>query len=158
MWPRRSPRPEYSLNFATRTIDESGFLDAFERHSSEILCGLKPEHLPEVDTEVIREWGSSDAEAELAELVYRARECRVGIERMSEEVSARQQLGRITEQVDRIDKEFEEFRKSRKEQPGEPPKKSRRWFKGFGQIGQGAAPVDRQRRACGRRHSIPCVS
>ena len=92
-----------------------------------------------MDQEVIRDTGSSDAEAELAELVYRARAYRNRAERMAQEVSPRQQLRHVAEQVARIQKEFEEFSASQTEQPPEPPKKSRPWFKGLGQIGQGAA-------------------
>jgi len=132
---------KYSLDFSNQTVEESGFLDAFERHAGDILDGLRPDHLPDVDKEVIRETGSPDADAELAELVYCARGYRVRADCMSQEVSVRQQLRNIAEQVGRIDKEFEEFKNSRKNQEGDgkPPKKSRRWFKGLGQIGQGAA-------------------
>lgn len=58
---------KYSLEFGNRTIEDGGFLDAFEAHASEILGGLRPEHLPEADKEVLREMGSPDAE--LAELL-----------------------------------------------------------------------------------------
>ena len=105
----------------------------------DILDGLRPDHLPVVDQEVIRETGSPDAEAELAELVYRARAYRNRAERMAQDVSPRQQLRHVAEQVARIQKEFEEFSSSQTAQPPEPPKKPRPWFKGLGLIGQGAA-------------------
>lgn len=129
----------HSLDFSNRTLDDSGFLDAFERHAGDILEGLRPAHLPDVDREVIRQTGSPDADAELAELVYGARAYRVRHARMSQEVSTRQELRHVAEQLARIEKEFEDFRKSGEISEGEPPKKSRRWFKGLGQIGQGAA-------------------
>ena len=129
----------YSLDFSNRTLEESGFLDAFEPHMRDILDGLRPDHLPLVDQEVIRNTGSPDAEAELAELVHRARAYRSRAERMAQEVSSRQQLRHVAEQVARIQKEFEEFSSSQTDQPREPPKKPRPWFKGLGQIGQGAA-------------------
>ncbi len=130
---------KYSLDFSNRTLEESGFLDAFEPHMRDILDGLRPEHLPLVDQEVIRNTGSPDAEAELAELVHRARAYRRRAERMAQEVSTRQQLRQVAEQITRIQKEFEEFTSSQSDQSREPPKKPRAWFKGFGQIGQGAA-------------------
>lgn len=130
---------KYSLDFSNRTLEESGFLDAFEPHMAEILDGLRPEHLPHMDREVIRETGSPDADAELAELVHRARAYRTRAERISQEVSTRQQLSHVAERVARIEKEFEEYNAKSSDEPREPPKKSRRWCKGLGQIGQGAA-------------------
>ncbi|MBI4266735.1 MAG: hypothetical protein HY657_20400 [Acidobacteria bacterium] len=92
---------KHSLDFSNRTLDESGFLDAFEPHMVEILDGLRPEHLPQVDKEVIRETGSPDAETELAELVHRARAFRRQAERMSQEISTRHQLRQVAERVAR---------------------------------------------------------
>ena len=71
--------------------------------------------------------------------MYSARAHRARIERVSQEMSTRQQLRHVSEQVGSIEKEFEKFRNSKQDRNGEPPKRSRRWFKGFGQIGQGAA-------------------
>ena len=130
---------KHSLDFSNRTLEESGFLDAYEPHMREILDGLRPEHLPQVDREVVRETGSPDADAELAELVYRARARRLWAERMSQEVPAREQLRHVSERVARIEKEFEEYNAKSEDEPREPPKKPRRWCKGLGQIGQGAA-------------------
>lgn len=66
----------YSVDFSNRTIEEAGFLDAYEAHASEILAGLRPEHYPDADKEVLREMGSPDVDAELADLVFRARPSR----------------------------------------------------------------------------------
>jgi hypothetical protein len=66
----------YSLHFSNRIIEEGGFLDAFEAHAGEILAGLRPEHLPQAEKEILREMGSADVDAELAELVFRARSYR----------------------------------------------------------------------------------
>lgn len=130
----------WSLDFSNRTVEEAGFLDAFEPHSEEILAGLRPEHLPEIDKQVLKDMGSPDADAELAELVFRARANRERAQRLSRELSTREQLRQVAEQVGRVQKEFEDFRSSEAERPAsEAPKKSRRWFKGLGQIGQGAA-------------------
>lgn len=54
----------HSLDFSNRTLEESGFLDAFEPHMRDILDGLRPAHIPVIDQEVIRNTGSPDAEAE----------------------------------------------------------------------------------------------
>jgi hypothetical protein len=130
----------YGLEFSNRAVDESGLLDAYELHVGEILSGLQPHHLPEIEKDVLRDMGSPDPEAELAELVFRARADRNRSAAMRQEVSVRQQLRNIEEQVAKAGQEFDELRKSQAEpEPKEFPKKSRRWFKGLGQIGQGAA-------------------
>jgi hypothetical protein len=81
--------------------------------------------------------GSPDADAELAELVYRVRAYRERAGRVSHEVSTRHQLRQVAEAVDRAAKQFDELKKLEPKQLAEAPKKSRRWFKGLGQIGQG---------------------
>ena len=130
----------YSLDFSNRTIDEGGFLDAYEPHASEILTGLQPQHLPEADKEVLREMGSPDPDAELAELVFRAKAFRERAEQFSREVSVRQQLRHAEEQLAKAEQHFDELKKLESEEAVEKaPKKSRRWFKALGQIGQGAA-------------------
>ncbi len=129
-----------SVYFSNRTIEEAGFLDAFEAHTSEILAGLRPEHLPEADKEVLQEMGSQDAEAELAELVFRARAYRQRVESVHNEVPTQQRLHQVEERLDRAEKEFDELKRLEPEKLAkETPKKSRRWFKGLGQIAQGAA-------------------
>lgn len=130
----------WSLQFSNRTIEEAGFLDAFEPHANEILAGLRPEHLPKADKEVLREMGSPDADAELAELVFRARAYRQRIEHMRNEVPTQQLLHQVEDRLDRATQQFDELKKLEPEQLAkETPKKSRRWFKGLGQIAQGAA-------------------
>lgn len=142
----------YGLEFSNRAVDESGFLDAYERHVGEILAGLQPQHIPDVDRDVLRGMGSHDAEAELAELVFLARAGRDRWVAMRQEISVRQQLKNVEEQVARAAKEIDELKEvltasepvqqqkaSRRSESTDHPRKSRRWFKGLGQIGQGAA-------------------
>jgi len=102
----------HGLQFSNDAIDESGFLDAYERHVDEILSGLQPHHLPEVDKGVLRDMGSPDAEAELAELVFRARAERDRSAAMRKEVSVGRQLRNVEEQVARAAQEFDELKKS----------------------------------------------
>lgn len=128
------------LEFSNRSVDESGFIDAYEGHVSEILMGLRPEHLPDLDKEVLRDMGSPDPETELAELVFRVRAERERSVTMRQEVSVRQQLRNVEERVARAAQEFDELKKSQAERESTGmPKKPRRWFKALGQIGQGAA-------------------
>lgn len=128
------------LSFANRVVEEAGFMDVYERHTIEILSGLQPQHIPEVDKDVLRDMGSPDPEAELAEMVYRSKANRERFMRMCNEVSFRQQLENAEEKIAVAQKEFDEIKKMEtKKDEKEHPKKSRRWFKGLGQISQGAA-------------------
>lgn len=112
-------------------------MDAFEAHAEEILAGLRPEHLPAADREFFREIGTLDADAELAELVFRARSYRQHI--TSNEIRMRQRLDRLEKQLEKATEQFDELKELEPAQFKETTKRSRRWFKGLGQIGQGAA-------------------
>lgn len=129
-----------SLEFANRAMDEAGFLEIFDTHGSELLDGLAVQHLPDIDKEVIRNMGSLNPEAELAVLVLRAKRLRHRIDRSSGEVSTHQELRRTEERLAEAEKELGQAEKETKEGANLPkPTKSRRWFKGLGQICQGAA-------------------
>lgn len=114
----------YSLEFSNRTTEEAGFLDAFEDHTHEIIAHLQPSHIPEAEKEVLKDMGSLDPAVELRALVSQAKASLNKIEQSTREVSARQQLRRAEERL----KETEQA-----------PRKSRRWFKGLGQIAQGSS-------------------
>jgi hypothetical protein len=129
---------DYNLHFSNRVIDEGGFLDAFEAHADDILTGLRPEHLPEADREFLRQTGSPDADADLAELVFLAHSLRRHI--TANEMHIADRLNRAEKLLDEAAKEFEELRKLEPAKIMESKKKkSRRWSKGLGKIGQGAA-------------------
>jgi hypothetical protein len=129
----------YSCEFGNRVMEEGGFLDAYEANASAILSGLEPEHLPEVDRELLREMGSSNPDIELRGLVYQAKASLERAERMSREASIRQQLKQAESRLLEATQEFDEKKESKNKERGEDhPKKSRRWFKGLGQITTGA--------------------
>lgn len=130
----------YSLSFNTRITEEGGFLDAYEAHEREILSYLKPEDLPEADKEIIREIGSVNPDVELRSLVYAAKERVSKAERQYREVSVRQELRNYEKQLDESEQSFRKFSELKEpEMMKDGPKKSRRWFKGVGQIAQGSA-------------------
>jgi hypothetical protein len=134
-----------SYNFANRAMEEAGFLDAYEANASAILSGLNPQHVPEVDRQLLREIGSPNPELELLELVYQAKELLHKREFMHQETSIRQELKNLEAQLERADRDFDALIKltsetAESDRPSKPPRrKSRRWFKGLGQISQGAA-------------------
>ncbi len=130
----------YSLDFSNRIAEESGFIDAYEDHEREILAGLQPHHLPEADKEVMREMGSPNPEVELRILVHLAKERQSRFGRNSNEMPARDRLKYAEERLSKAVKEFEGAEKQKKEEDIDVrPKKTRRWFKGIGRVGQGAA-------------------
>jgi hypothetical protein len=129
---------QYSLAFARNEMTEDGFLDAFEEHAPEILDGLAPHHLPVVDRQVMEDTGSSNPDADLAALVFRAKRLRHRMERSSQDISIRRTLKDTEDRLGKAREEFEELRKNTTDAPKEPPR-TRRWFKGLGQIAQGAA-------------------
>lgn len=130
----------YSLEFSDRMAEESGFLDALEAHADDVLCGLQPQHLPEADRDVLREMGSPNPDQELRALVLRAKAYRERLRQDSRELSVRQQLKHAEKRVAEAQEEFEKSRKAQQEGVAEERvTKSRRWFKGLGQIAMGAA-------------------
>jgi hypothetical protein len=130
----------YSVEFSNRIADEAGFLDACESHTRQIAAGLAVVHLPDADKDLLREIGSPNPEVELRCLVYLAKSWLETSGRQLRDRGIRQELRDIEERLKRADAEFETHVKAKKEKPSEEvPKKSRRWFKALGQIGQGAA-------------------
>jgi hypothetical protein len=130
----------YSFEFSNRTIEEAGFLDAIEGHTREILADLQPDHLPEAEREVLREMGSFNPEVELRALVYQAKASIDKIEQSERELPIRQQLKYAEERLKKDAVDFEEVKKSDNQIPPVlAAKRSRRWFKGLGQIAQGSA-------------------
>lgn len=132
-----------SLQFSNRVTEEAGFLDAIDAHTERVFVGLRVEDLPEVDRDVLREMGSPHPAVDARVLVARAKDQKETMLRWQREVSVREQLREAERRLEQVAREFQEYNKSRElDKPTvseERPKKSRRWFKGLGQIGQGAA-------------------
>ncbi len=130
----------YSLSFSNRILDEGGFFDAYESHEKEILAGLRADDLPQEDKEILREIGIVDADNEVRALVFAAKGRIDRIERQHRELSARQELRTGERQLEEGEKILEVAAKINEPESNQSaPKKSRRWFKGVGQIAQGSA-------------------
>jgi hypothetical protein len=130
----------YAFDFSNRTIEEAGFLDAFEAHAKQILDHLQPSHLPDAEKEVLKDMGSLNPEVEIRALVFEAKASWKRVEQKTMEISVRQQLRNAEQRLKEAEHEFEERKSEEKEGlPKEAAKKSRRWFKGLGQIAQGSA-------------------
>jgi hypothetical protein len=130
----------YSSEFAERIVRDGGFLDAYEADPNGLLADIRPEYLPDIDKEVLRRIGSSNPDAELRVLMRNAKTIlhHTGMNDRDRPIS--QQLKQVYECTERAAKDVDaEIEESKVESPKEKPKKSRRWYKGLGQIGQGAA-------------------
>jgi hypothetical protein len=122
------------LRLHNRLAEEGGFLEAFDEHYDEIVDGLKLEYMPDVELDVLRDLGSEDPEAELTAMIHMVRSRRQRVLAMNREIRISQQLKQAEERLDQQRKELAEEEKVEK-----PKRKSRRWFKGLGQIAQGSA-------------------
>lgn len=128
----------YSLEFSNRLVDEAGFLDACEFHAREIAGGLEAAYLPDADKDVLREMGSVNPEVELRTLVFLAKIVMQGNDSLSDNVGLRQQLRYADERLKEWHGEFDQYVSTKNKDPAaDVPKKTRRWFKGLGQIGLG---------------------
>lgn len=133
----------YSVEFCIRLIEDAGFLEACELHKQEIAEGLAIVQLPDADKDVLRGMGSPNPEIELRSLSHRAKRWLEKDDRQAREAGLRQELLYVSEKLKEAHADFEKLDKllkAEKEQQGkEVPKKSRRWFKGLGQVAQGTA-------------------
>ena len=127
---------EDSVSFHNRIADEAGFLDCFDSHFDEILAGLGVEYFPEGELDILRETGSLNPRSDLQGIVYMLKVRQKERRFSSENVRVSRQLDAVK---DRLALEEKEFSDVSEEQEKDKPKKSRRWFKGLGQIGQGVA-------------------
>jgi hypothetical protein len=128
-----------SVAFSNRIADEGGYLDAFEAHAREIADGLMTIQLPDADKEAFREMGSLNPDIELRSLMYLAKSWIESYDRKLQDIGFRQQLRQIEDRLKKAADEFATLEKTKEQTLAEVPKRSRRWFKGLGQIGQGSA-------------------
>ncbi|MCR4320256.1 MAG: hypothetical protein NUV74_08005 [Candidatus Brocadiaceae bacterium] len=132
------------INDGTRTnrkmLEESGFMEAIDAYYDEIVGGMKLEHMPPQEIEVMRELGSSDPEAELSALIYIVKSRCKSKHSYNQEVRISNQLKNLEQKLEQQEQQLKELKEEElKEEPEKQPKKSKRWFKGLGQIAQGSA-------------------
>lgn len=118
-----------------RMLEESGFMEAMDAYYDEIVDGMKMEHMPKQEIEVMRELGSSDPEAELTALMHIVKSRCKTRQSYNQEVRVSSRLKEIEKKLDHEHEQLKELKEEKEKQP----KKSRRWFKGLGQIAQGSA-------------------
>jgi hypothetical protein len=118
-----------------RMLEDSGFMDVIDSHYFEIVDGMKLEHMPQQELQIMRDLGSNDPETELSALMSIVKSRSKSKHSYNQEVGVSQQLNNIEEKLDQQQNQLKELKKESDDQP----RKSRRWFKGLGQIAQGSA-------------------
>jgi len=126
---------ESGVRFNNRLLEQSGFMDALDAHFEELVDGLRFEHLPGQEIELLRSFGNIDPELELRGQIYLLKARRNRQERHFNELTVSERLKRLEQQLSEARLELTPQAKARTNAPSKP----RRWFKGLGQIGQGAA-------------------
>jgi hypothetical protein len=121
-----------------RIAEESGFLDALDLYYDEIIEGLAVELFPESEYDLLREFGSKDPRSEIQGIIYLLKTKKRRGYYLNDNVSISKGLKDIIEKLSKIEEQFKEQEEEGNSEE-KPPKKSRRWFKGLGHIGRGAA-------------------
>lgn len=123
----------YGVRLNNRLMEELGFFDVFDEYYDEIVEGMKYEHMPNQEIDILRDLGSEDPGAELLALLYIVKSKRKTAERFKQEKIS----NRLTDIEDQLSRQLDKMEEL--EDTEEPPKKSKRWFKGLGQIAEGSA-------------------
>ena len=123
----------YGVRFHNRIAEESGLFDVLDDHYSEIAAGIEPRHLPPQEADTLRALGFSEVADHLPAILH-----------MIRNRASRPREGRISQTLgglpERLEAAQQQHRDSQKEsRPSDLPRKSRRWFKGLGQVVQGSA-------------------
>lgn len=121
-------------------LEESGFMDAIDTYYDEIVEGMKLEHMPPQEFEVMRQLGSNDAETELSAVIHIMKSRHKSMHSYNQEIRIRYGISYQLENLEKkLHQQHQELRELKDDDSKEQPRKSRRWFKGLGQIAQGSA-------------------
>lgn len=127
------------LEHCMRFAEEGGFLEAIDAHYDDIVSGMKFEYFPESELAVLRDLGSDDPKRDIQAIIYILK-ARQAPPQYREKRSVSSNLKQSEEQLASAAKTMEEERKA-PDSKIKVSKKSRHWFKGLGQIAQGAGLV-----------------
>ena len=132
-----------SVRWNNELAREVGLLDALDQYYEEIVAGLDIADFPEQEFQMLRDFGFHDPKVDLQGLVVLIKmRQKESVVRQKEGLHVSRKLEQTVEILgsaqEAFDKGKEEDEEEDKEKSGRP-KKPRRWFKGLGKIGQGAA-------------------
>jgi hypothetical protein len=127
------------VRWNNRLAREIGLLDALDQYYTELVSGLDAEDFPPEEFEMMREIGFHDPKRDLQGII-----CLLKM-RQKEKVSWQKEKMCVSRELERtveiLAAAQDDFKETDSDSSGksDPPKKPRRWFKGLGKIGQGAA-------------------
>lgn len=130
---------ELTLEKNNRYAEEIGFFSAIDSYFLEIVEGMKPEYFPNEDLQILRKLGSQEPESELRAIIYIIKKYsqKHRDEFIYREISIAKRCNEIKNQIDEENKKFFWMKNVNNMKNEDRPGK--RWFKGLGQILQGAA-------------------
>jgi len=130
---------EDGVRWNNRLSREIGLFDALDQYYAELVTGLNIDDFPEQEYEMLAEFGVHNPKAHLQGIIcllkLRQQE---KVSWQKEKICVSRELERTVEILSSAQEDFREQDGGSNEESG-PPKKPRRWFKGLGKIGQGAA-------------------
>jgi hypothetical protein len=113
--------------------EELGMWEAIDEFYDEILADLDVNDMPTIERQVLRDVGAPDPDSELVVIVAIVKKRRGELFHFRSEQRLAKRLDSLREDLERHRNEMH------LQDNAEPKRKSRRWFKGLGQIAQGAA-------------------
>jgi hypothetical protein len=142
---------EAGLGAVLRVLDETGFSELLDDHLDTLMRALSAEALPGWKADLLDAWGFPDlartirARADLLGEEWRnGTASGVTVAREYQRAPVSQAMKAAEERIEKHRTERQAFADEAEVPPassgsGEPPKKQRRWWKGLGQVVQGAA-------------------
>jgi hypothetical protein len=138
MLDRTLSRVEQGARFNNRIVAETEIADIIQDYFGEIVDGMKVDHFPREDFEVLRQSGSSDPRREVVAMIHLVRSRKERFIQESRNVRFGQ---RLTQGAERIEEIRKALPKESPSQQNEPNKRNnvvkRATFKGIGAIAQG---------------------
>jgi len=130
---------EDGVRWNNRLAREIGLLDALDQYFAEIIAGLDIDDFPEEEYDMLKDFGFHNPKSDLQGIIYLLKiRHKNDVSWQKEKIQVSRELERTVEILSSAKKDFKTSNEE-KDTIVEPPKKSRRWFKGLGKIGQGAA-------------------
>lgn len=132
-------RIKYGVQNNNRIVVDTGVADVLQDYLKEIVEGMTAEHFPQVDVDVLRESGSSDAKREIVAMVYLLKSRKEDWIRFKSDYRFSRKLVQAREEVEKVAATLSQDSPNVKEQRIDRPATVKRAvFKGIGSIGQGS--------------------
>ena len=144
------------LEANSRMLNDLGFAETIDAEYSTLARGMRPEHLPAEEAELLRRFGFPEVADNLPGILYvvrehavafvgtyreipPTREMRNAVERLQQAAKDHDRLGEIEEELAALKRaqESDSPEVQRLNHEAESKEKPRRWWKGLGQIAQG---------------------